>query len=278
MFARFGARRHGHRGGATAWSRPRSPSRASCSRGVRAARASTCDRCTPRSRRSATTAGGFTVARRGAASRCRCERLLVAAGRRSRPGRARGRQRSAWTRTARALPVDDHMRGRGAPRTWAVGDVTGKGAFTHVSMYQADIVVGDILGQPGWPGRYRAVPRVTFTDPEIGSVGPQRGAGPRGGADRAHRACRRSPSRPAAGSTRRATTGSSSSWRTPAAASWSARRRPARGRRGARHAHPRRARRGAGPAAQPHDLRVPDVPPGYPVSGSVTGLLLCRGH
>jgi pyruvate/2-oxoglutarate dehydrogenase complex dihydrolipoamide dehydrogenase (E3) component len=52
-----------------------------------------------------------------------------------------------------------------------VGDVTAKGAFTHISTYQADIVVRDILGEHVVPADYRAVPRVTFTDPEIGSVG-----------------------------------------------------------------------------------------------------------
>jgi pyruvate/2-oxoglutarate dehydrogenase complex dihydrolipoamide dehydrogenase (E3) component len=31
--------------------------------------------------------------------------------------------------------------------------------------------VRDILGQPGPPADYRALPRVTFTDPEIGAVG-----------------------------------------------------------------------------------------------------------
>jgi pyruvate/2-oxoglutarate dehydrogenase complex dihydrolipoamide dehydrogenase (E3) component len=40
-----------------------------------------------------------------------------------------------------------------------------------MSMYQADIVVNDILGRHVVPADYRAVPRVTFTDPEIGSVG-----------------------------------------------------------------------------------------------------------
>ena len=54
---------------------------------------------------------------------------------------------------------------------WVVGDVTGKGAFTHVSMYQSAICVRDILDQDGPPADYRAVPRVTFTDPEVGSVG-----------------------------------------------------------------------------------------------------------
>ena len=54
---------------------------------------------------------------------------------------------------------------------WAVGDVTGQGAFTHMAMYQAGIAVRNVLGQDGPPADYRAVPRVTFTDPEIGSVG-----------------------------------------------------------------------------------------------------------
>jgi len=68
-----------------------------------------------------------------------------------------------------AIPVDDHL--RAAPGVWALGDITGKGAFTHMSMYQARIVVADILGEAGYPAEYHAVPRVTFTDPEIGAVG-----------------------------------------------------------------------------------------------------------
>jgi pyruvate/2-oxoglutarate dehydrogenase complex dihydrolipoamide dehydrogenase (E3) component len=54
---------------------------------------------------------------------------------------------------------------------WGLGDVVGKGAFTHVSMYHAAIVLREILGQDGPPATYEALPRVTFTDPEIGSVG-----------------------------------------------------------------------------------------------------------
>jgi pyruvate/2-oxoglutarate dehydrogenase complex dihydrolipoamide dehydrogenase (E3) component len=70
---------------------------------------------------------------------------------------------------ARAVAVDDRM--RAGERLWAVGDVTGKGAFTHVAMYQAGIAVADILGRDGPPADYRALPRVTFTDPEIGAAG-----------------------------------------------------------------------------------------------------------
>ena len=38
-------------------------------------------------------------------------------------------------------------------------------------MYQADIVVRDILEQGGPAADYAALPRVTFTDPEVGAVG-----------------------------------------------------------------------------------------------------------
>jgi pyruvate/2-oxoglutarate dehydrogenase complex dihydrolipoamide dehydrogenase (E3) component len=38
---------------------------------------------------------------------------------------------------ASAVSVDEHL--RVADGVWAVGDVTGKGAFTHVAMYQARI-------------------------------------------------------------------------------------------------------------------------------------------
>ncbi len=96
------------------------------------------------------------------------DRLLVAAGRKADIA-ALGVGTVGVDETARFLPVDDHL--RVAEGVWALGDVTGKGAFTHVSMYQAAIVLDDILGRPVTPADYRALPRVTFTDPEVGSVG-----------------------------------------------------------------------------------------------------------
>ena len=96
------------------------------------------------------------------------ERLLVATGRRADLA-ALGVAVLGLDDQARSIPTDGWM--RAADGVWAIGDVTGKGAFTHMSMYQADIVVRDILGQGGEPADYRAVPRVTFTDPEIGAVG-----------------------------------------------------------------------------------------------------------
>jgi len=96
------------------------------------------------------------------------ERLLVATGRRVDLA-ALGVAAAGLDEKARSIPTDGWM--RAADGVWAIGDVTGKGAFTHMSMYQADIVVRDILGQGGESADYRAVPRVTFTDPEVGCAG-----------------------------------------------------------------------------------------------------------
>jgi pyruvate/2-oxoglutarate dehydrogenase complex dihydrolipoamide dehydrogenase (E3) component len=70
---------------------------------------------------------------------------------------------------ARTLEVDDRLRVQDG--IWAIGDVTGKGAFTHVSMYQSAVALRDVLGQEGPAARHHAVPHATFTDPEIGGVG-----------------------------------------------------------------------------------------------------------
>ncbi|GAA4224764.1 NAD(P)/FAD-dependent oxidoreductase [Actinomadura meridiana] len=96
------------------------------------------------------------------------DRLLVATGRRPNL-KGLGLEHVGLDENARRVPVDGHL--RAADGVWAIGDITGLGAFTHVSMYQAGIAVRDILGEAGSPSAYRAVPRVTFTDPEIGSVG-----------------------------------------------------------------------------------------------------------
>jgi pyruvate/2-oxoglutarate dehydrogenase complex dihydrolipoamide dehydrogenase (E3) component len=96
------------------------------------------------------------------------DRLLVATGRHVDLA-AIGTVSIGVPETERVLPTDNHL--RVCDGVWAVGDITGHGAFTHMSMYQADIVVDQILGQPVTPADYRAVPRVTFTDPEVGSVG-----------------------------------------------------------------------------------------------------------
>jgi pyruvate/2-oxoglutarate dehydrogenase complex dihydrolipoamide dehydrogenase (E3) component len=109
----------------------------------------------------------FTLALAGGAT-LTAQRLLVATSRRADLG-ALGVGVYGIDGTARIIATDERM--RAADGLWAIGDITGKGAFTHVSMYQAAIATRDILGQDSPPADYRAVPRVIFTDPEIGSVG-----------------------------------------------------------------------------------------------------------
>lgn len=96
------------------------------------------------------------------------EQLLVAVGRRSDLS-SLGVDTVGLDPAAPWVTVDEHM--RAGERLWAVGDVTGRGAFTHVATYQAGIAARDIRGEAGPPADYRALPRVTFTDPEVGAVG-----------------------------------------------------------------------------------------------------------
>jgi pyruvate/2-oxoglutarate dehydrogenase complex dihydrolipoamide dehydrogenase (E3) component len=57
-----------------------------------------------------------------------------------------------------------------APGIWAGGDITGIGAFTHLSWYHGQVIGAQLRGDNAIAD-HRAIPRVTFTDPEIASVG-----------------------------------------------------------------------------------------------------------
>jgi len=111
--------------------------------------------------------GGFTVALADGRT-IESDELLVATGRRADPA-GLGAGVVGVADDARWVPVDEQL--RVADGVWAVGDLTGKGAFTHVAMYQSAIATADILGQDHEPADYAALPRVTFTDPEVGAVG-----------------------------------------------------------------------------------------------------------
>ncbi len=53
---------------------------------------------------------------------------------------------------------------------WVVGDPAGPEMHTHVSHYQGETAVRMALGDPVTPD-YRAIPRCTYTDPEVAFVG-----------------------------------------------------------------------------------------------------------
>jgi pyruvate/2-oxoglutarate dehydrogenase complex dihydrolipoamide dehydrogenase (E3) component len=54
---------------------------------------------------------------------------------------------------------------------YAVGDITGRGAFTHVAIWQARVLIAHLLGRDEPYGGYHGLAWATFTDPEIGRVG-----------------------------------------------------------------------------------------------------------
>jgi pyruvate/2-oxoglutarate dehydrogenase complex dihydrolipoamide dehydrogenase (E3) component len=96
------------------------------------------------------------------------EELLVAAGRR--PVFDVHDLAAAGIELEAGRPVLSATLRTTAPNVWVAGDATGDLLFTHVGSYEAGVVVDDILGTPR-PRDYRVVPRVTFCDPEVASVG-----------------------------------------------------------------------------------------------------------
>ncbi len=96
------------------------------------------------------------------------DRLLVAAGRR--PNLADlGLETVGLDPQGRSIETDGYL--RAGDGLWAIGDITGKGPFTHMSMYQATVALRDVTGSGGPEASYHAVPHVTYTDPEVGGVG-----------------------------------------------------------------------------------------------------------
>jgi pyruvate/2-oxoglutarate dehydrogenase complex dihydrolipoamide dehydrogenase (E3) component len=112
--------------------------------------------------------GGSMVATLAGGTQLTAERLLVAAGRTVDLSEL-GLEAAGLDVSGRFIEVDDRL--RAADGIWAMGDVTGKGMFTHMALYEGSIVAADILGEEPPPADYASLPRVTFTDPEIGAVG-----------------------------------------------------------------------------------------------------------
>jgi pyruvate/2-oxoglutarate dehydrogenase complex dihydrolipoamide dehydrogenase (E3) component len=96
------------------------------------------------------------------------ERLFVATGRKVDVS-GLGLESVGLDGSARFIEVDENL--RAADGIWAMGDVTGDALLSLVAVYHSKIVAAEILGQDHPPVRYDAVPRVTFTNPEVGSVG-----------------------------------------------------------------------------------------------------------
>jgi pyruvate/2-oxoglutarate dehydrogenase complex dihydrolipoamide dehydrogenase (E3) component len=95
------------------------------------------------------------------------DRLLVATGRRT---NFEAWQPAALPRTERGWLKVDPSTLEAIPGVYGAGDVTGLGGFTHLAYYHGQIVARRLRGEDA-RADHTAVPRVTFTDPEVASVG-----------------------------------------------------------------------------------------------------------
>jgi pyruvate/2-oxoglutarate dehydrogenase complex dihydrolipoamide dehydrogenase (E3) component len=95
--------------------------------------------------------------------------LLVAAGRRPNV-EFLGMEAAGVTFTPKGITVDSRLR-TGNRRVFAIGDVAGGPQFTHIAGYHAGIVIRNVLF--GLPAKvdYKALPWVTYTDPELAHTG-----------------------------------------------------------------------------------------------------------
>jgi pyruvate/2-oxoglutarate dehydrogenase complex dihydrolipoamide dehydrogenase (E3) component len=98
-----------------------------------------------------------------------CDRLLVAAGRRPNLDGLDLAAAGVMTGDRGWIEVNPETL-EAADGIYAVGDVNGLGGFTHLSHYHGTVVGRRLRGEAA-RASHRAVPRVTFTDPEVGSVG-----------------------------------------------------------------------------------------------------------
>jgi pyruvate/2-oxoglutarate dehydrogenase complex dihydrolipoamide dehydrogenase (E3) component len=71
---------------------------------------------------------------------------------------------------AHGIAVDHRLKTANA-RVYAIGDVTPAPRFTHVANYHAGLVIRHALFRMPVRADYSAIPRVTFTDPELAQVG-----------------------------------------------------------------------------------------------------------
>jgi dihydrolipoamide dehydrogenase len=100
------------------------------------------------------------------------DEILVAVGRRPNTGDI-GLE-TVGLEPGRPVSVDDTLCAACVLGGWlyAIGDVNGRALFTHMAKYQARIAVKSLLGRPvSDEADHGMVPRVTFTDPQVASVG-----------------------------------------------------------------------------------------------------------
>jgi pyruvate/2-oxoglutarate dehydrogenase complex dihydrolipoamide dehydrogenase (E3) component len=107
------------------------------------------------------------------------DEILVAVGR-SLDGKALGLHTAGIEWSPRGIKVNEQLR-TSKPWAWAAGDVVGGPLFTHVASEMGQVAARNAMKRGTERMDLRVVPRVTFTDPEVASVGLTEGAAKKGG-------------------------------------------------------------------------------------------------
>jgi pyruvate/2-oxoglutarate dehydrogenase complex dihydrolipoamide dehydrogenase (E3) component len=100
------------------------------------------------------------------------DRLLVATGRRPNVDAWRA---TGIAQTERGWLKVDPTTLEVRPGVFGAGDITGLGGFTHLAYYHGQVIARRLRGIDA-RADHTAIPRVTFTDPEIASVGTSEAA------------------------------------------------------------------------------------------------------
>ena len=67
--------------------------------------------------------------------------------------------------------VVNHKLRTSNPKIYAIGDVAGAMAFTHVASYHASLLIKHLIFRLPVKARYNTIPWVTYTAPELAHVG-----------------------------------------------------------------------------------------------------------
>ncbi len=96
--------------------------------------------------------------------------LVVATGRSPNTGQLGLDKAGVRTDEHGYIQVNDHLE-TNVPGIWAIGDVKGGPAFTHISYNDYQIIYGNLMEGKNLSTEDRIVPYAVFTDPQLGGVG-----------------------------------------------------------------------------------------------------------
>lgn len=113
-------------------------------------------------------AAKITYLRGGEQHTIKAERILITTNKT--PVTDLGLENAGIEYSHKGIEVNEHLQTT-APNIFAAGDILGIHMYTHAGVYESRVVANNILHKNKVSPDYRAVPRVTFTTPEVASVG-----------------------------------------------------------------------------------------------------------